>query len=170
MLKLPNDYVPANVEVRNARSCSGSYHYECMAFPDISYYIIYTFSNNNLVLMDTYLPKATSQVNYNVPALVWQSNRYRGIDYLTMTSNCRYDYLGTFVGYNGMSTVGLSNSQQPNKIKYQIQVDFQLRHAVPVGGTIQIVFPSSVTAAYPHCRSMTNEGSSLSAKVQSNNG
>ena len=106
--------------------------------------------------MDTYFPKALSQANFNVPSLYWSGGRYKGIDYITMNWNCQSNYLGSFVGYNGMSSVGLSNSQHPNKRKFQIQVDFQLRHAVPVGGSIQIVFPSSVSAAYPHCRSMVS--------------
>lgn len=49
-----------------------------MAFPDINYLIIDTFSDNYIVQMYTYLPKATSQVNYNIAVLVWQGNRFKG--------------------------------------------------------------------------------------------
>ena len=44
--------------------------------------------------MYAYLPKATSQVNYNIAALVWQGGRYRGIDYITMNTNNEYKLLG----------------------------------------------------------------------------
>lgn len=141
-----------------------------MAFPEISYLIFYSFTDNWLTQMDNYLPKAISQANYNIPALVWQGQRYKGIDYITMNMNCQDDYLGSFVGYSGASAIGLSDYNHPNRIKHQVKVDFTLRHVVPVGGTIQIVWPSSVTAAYPHCRSMTNLGSQLYAKGQTYNG
>lgn len=120
--------------------------------------------------MDTYLPKAISQPNYNIPALVWQNNRYKGIDYIVMNSNCQDDYKGTFVAYGGMSSVGYNQEQHPTKRKMQVKVDFTLRHAVSVGGTIQILWPSSVTAAYPHCRSMVNQGSSVYARGPLYNG
>jgi hypothetical protein len=51
-----------------------------------------------------------------------------------------------------------------------MQVSFVLQNIVPAGGTVQIVWPSGVPAAYPHCRSMTNLGSDLTASSQLYNG
>jgi len=130
-----------------------------MAFPDINYLIIDTFSDNYIVQMYTYLPKATSQVNYNIAVLVWQGNRFKGTEYITINSACQDDFDGTLVSYGGISEVGSGNQNHPNRRRHQVKIDFTLRHVVPVGGTIQVVWPSSVTAAYPHCRSMTNLGS-----------
>lgn len=47
---------------------------------------------------------------------------------------------------------------------------FQVRHIVPVGGSIEIKWPSSIPRAYPHCRSATNQGSALFASGGSENG
>ncbi len=90
--------------------------------------------------MDVNYPLALTQDDYNVAALVWQNKRYKGIDYITMTDNCRFDYLGTLVSYNGMVAVGSTNSVHTYKTKHQITIDFTLRHAVPEDGSIQIVF------------------------------
>lgn len=130
-----------------------------MAFPEISYLIFYSFSDNYVTLMDSYLPRAISQPNYNIAALVWQNQRYKGIDYITINMNCQDDYQGSFSNYYGVSAIGYSDYNHPNRRRHQVKVDFVLKHIVPVGGTIQIVWPSSVTAAYPHCRSMVNLGS-----------
>lgn len=135
-----------------------------MAFPEISYIIIRTFTENVEVRMDINYPTALTQHDYNVAALVWQNKRYKGIDYITMTDNCRFDYLGTLLSYNAMIPVGSSDTPHPNKIKHQITIDFTFRHPVPEDGSIQVVFPASVTATYPHCRSMVNLGSQLYAK------
>jgi hypothetical protein len=51
-----------------------------------------------------------------------------------------------------------------------MRVSFVLQNIVPVGGTVQIVWPTRVPAAYPHCRSMTNLGSALTASSQLYNG
>lgn len=120
--------------------------------------------------MYSYLPKATTQVNYNIPALVWQAGRYKGTDIIVMNDYCQDDYRGSLSSYNAVGTVGYGQEVRVGKRKLQVKIDFTLRHAVPVGGTIQVVWPTSVTAAYPHCRSMSNYGSVLYAKGQTENG
>lgn len=116
--------------------------------------------------MYSYLPKATTQTNYNIPALVWQGGKNKGIDYIVMNSYCWDDYRGTINSYNNAGTVGYSQEARVGKRKLQVKMDVTLKHAVPVGGTIQVVWPSSITTAYPHCRSMTNLGSVVYAKGQ----
>lgn len=58
--------------------------------------------------MYSYLPKATTQTNYNIPALVWQAGRYKGTDIIVMNDNCQDDYRGSFSVYTGAGTVGYS--------------------------------------------------------------
>ena len=170
VVKLPDDFTPGNVESRNPDYCHPSYHYECMAFPDISYIIVHSFYDNVQVRMDVYYPKAISQANYNIKALVWQNNRYRGVTWITMNSNCQNDYRGSLVSYSGVSTVEYSNALNLNRRKLQVKIQFQVRHVVPEGGTIQVVWPSKIPEVYPHCRSMTNIGSNLFAKDGNENG
>jgi hypothetical protein len=58
--------------------------------------------------MNVWLPRAISQPNYNIPALVWSNSRYMGIDYITMNSVCQDDFKGSFNAYYGSSSVGSS--------------------------------------------------------------
>lgn len=51
-----------------------------------------------------------------------------------------------------------------------MRIDFNVRHIVPKGGSIQIKWGSNVPKAYPHCRSMTTLGSILTAEGGSYNG
>lgn len=80
-----------------------------MVFPQISYIIIYSFSNNYVTWIYAWLPLAVSQPNFNIPALVWQNSRYLGIDYITMNTNCQNDFMGTFNNYYGSVSIGNGN-------------------------------------------------------------
>ena len=141
-----------------------------MAFTDINYFIIHSKTSNNDVAMYVTTTIAISQVSTTVPALIWQDYRYKGIDYTTMNSNCYNEIRGTLVNYWGVSSVRSSQAQTEGNRKHQVRIDFQVRHAVPAGGTIEIKWPSSVVAAYPHCRSMTNINSVLYAEGGNENG
>ncbi len=49
-------------------------------------------------------------------------------------------------------------------------VSFYTDNGIPAGGSIEIVWPTSITQVYPHCRSMINQGSLLYAQGQTYNG
>ena len=170
VIKLPVDFIPYNVETNSVDYCRTDWHTECMSFPDSSYIVVESFVNLGYVQMDIRYPLAISQPNYNIKALVWQGGRYRGIQWITMNSGCQNEFRGTLSSYSGAVTVEESYALTINKRKIQVKMTFVLRHTVPLGGTIQIVWPTGVPAAYPHCRSMTGQGSNLFAQDGSENG
>jgi hypothetical protein len=49
-------------------------------------------------------------------------------------------------------------------------VTFYSKNGIPAGGSIEIVWPSGVPKAYPHCRSVISQGSTLTAQSQLYNG
>ena len=81
-----------------------------MAFPDINYIIIHSKSNNFDTRMYVRTTYAISQASTTVPSLIWQNNRYRGIDYITMTTSCYNEVRGTLRNYYGVSSVHDSSS------------------------------------------------------------
>lgn len=122
-----------------------------------------------------YYPNAISQFDYNFETIVWQDRRYKGIDEITMNGVCYLDFRGTIQNFGGVTAAHqLTNPflkpDHLNRVKYRVTVHFRVRHTVPAGGTIQIFWANSVTAIYPHCRSMVSQGSDLYAQGGDNNG
>ena len=89
VIKLPVDFIPYNIETSPLDYCTGSWHHECMTFPDASYIVLYSHVNTGHARIDVRYPLAISQSNYNIKALVWQGGRYRGIQWITMNSGCQ---------------------------------------------------------------------------------
>ena len=143
-----------------------------MPFPDINYFIIHskTSTTSNDVALYITTPKAIPQQSLTIPALIWQDYRYKGIDYTTMLTNCYNEIRGTLSNYYGVDSVRRTQAQTEGNRKHQLEIDFRVRHEVPAGGTIEIKWPSSVVAAYPHCRSMTARNSQLVAEGGTENG
>ena len=170
VIKLPEDYKPQHREVYAPQYCHGSYQIECTSFPDINYIIIHSKSDNFDTRMYVRTTYAISQVATTVTALIWHNQRYRGIDYITFTTSCYNEVRGTLQNYYGVSTVRGSGALREGNRKHQVKIDFQVRHQVPAGGSIVVVWPSSIPNVYEHCRSMTNVGSQLYAEGGNYNG
>jgi hypothetical protein len=118
--------------------------------------------------MDVTFSAAISQVQTVLTARVWQNQRYKGKDIIKMTPTCWNEIRGDIYSKT-VALVGSTNNLKMSRKKQEISVQFYLRNTLPVGGTVLISFPSGMKA-YPHCRSMVNLGSKLTAIGSAYNG
>ena len=123
------------------------------------------------VAVNLQLPKAVAQFNYNIPAMIWQGGRYLYINNINMHTGCQNEFRGTMSSTMAVSIPDANGyANDYNKKRMQMKIEFNVRHEVPKGGTVEVVWGSNVPKAYPHCRSMTNIGSVLTAEGGSENG
>lgn len=136
-------------------------HLLCLTFPDINYIVVFT--NNSIAATYIYVQYggAISQYSFGLVAKVWNQQRYMGTHTISISTTCWNQVRGTFSSVTVTSTPGSNRDLYYGRIKAEVYVSFTTAFPIPVGGTIQIVFPSSVPRVYPHCRSMTNLGSNL---------
>lgn len=123
-------------------------------------------SNNNHAAAWIYVQYggAISQSSYGLVAKVWNQQRYMGTHTLTISTACWNQVHGTFTSVAVTTTPATNRDWYLGKRKAEAYVSFVTAYPIPVGGTIEIVFPSGVPRIYPHCRSMTNLGSKLYAQ------
>jgi len=139
-------------------------HIRCLTFPDINYIIINTMNSNNQVQIYAQFGNAISQVTTNMVAKVWNSQRYMGNHTINISPTCWNQLLGTMSSVTLRTTPNTGKDYYIGRRKAEFYTQFTVQYAVPVGGTISIVFPSKIPKIYPHCRSMTNLGSVLVAE------
>lgn len=155
---------PRSLEVESSNDCHSSYYYYCLSFPDINYFIIKSKSSN-AYRMYLYLQAAgaLSQAITNLVAKVWYNQRYRGVHTLQLSTACWSELQGDFTSISISSTANSNNDRYKNKRRSEVQISFRTEYYIPSTGTVLIRFPPSIPRIYPHCRSMNNLGSSLSA-------
>ncbi len=71
---------------------------------------------------------------------------------------------------NSVQAYGLSEKLDISRTRCEIVVSFTTTNLIPATGSIEIVFPSSVTKIYADCRSATGWGSALFAAAGSPSG
>lgn len=142
-----------------------------MAFPDINYFIIHLASTSRYYVA-LYLTAggAISQVTTNLVAKMWSNKRYIGTHTIQITPTCWNQLYGSINSVGIGSIASNSYDAYLNKRRFQVQVTFTTSYNIPATGSIVIKFPTSIPRIYPHCRSMTNLGSTLYAQGTSYNG
>jgi hypothetical protein len=113
---------------------------------------------------------AYSQVQTGLVAKIWNQQRYMGTHTINISPTCWYQLHGTFGSVTVTTTTGSGRELYLNKRKVEAYVSFTTNYIIPLGGTLQIYFPSGVPRIYPHCRSMNNLGSALTAIGATENG
>jgi hypothetical protein len=147
----------------NSNNCNN--HILCLTFPDINYIVIQTAqAGNSWAYIYVQYGGAISQNTFGMVAKIWNQQRYKGTQTLNISPACWTQLRGTFSSVTVTTTSGSGRDLYTSRRKAEAYVSFTTAHAIPVGGSIQIVFPSSVPRIYPHCRSMTNLGSKLYAQ------
>lgn len=69
--------------------------------------------------------------------------------------------------FNSMQAAGSVQKLVQDKQFCDVVISFTTKNYIPASGTIEIVFPASVTGIQPNCRSATGLGSSLVAQAGS---
>ena len=85
--------------------------------------------------------------------MIIEEGRYKGdIEYIISEEKRWLDIRGDIVfGY--IQPVGLLEKSVTYKERFHIEIQFQTTNYIPETGSIEIVFPASVTKIYPYCRS-----------------
>lgn len=78
-----------------------------------------------------------------------------------ISANSRWKQIQGVVLFNYCEAVGFANKATLNKQKFYFRISFTVNNYIPATGTIQVVFPSSVTTIHPDCRSDVSNGSQL---------
>lgn len=149
--------------------CHGSYFYSCLIFPEINYIIVWAYRNDYYVYYDVKMADALSQAETKLVARIWQNGRFMGFDHLLISAANWFEIRGDIYGYS-FSSVGNTWERAKGRTKTEMQVSFRTDNGIPAGGSIEIIWPTSVPKAYPHCRSMISQGSVLYAQGQTYNG
>ena len=58
--------------------------------------------------------------------------------------------------FNSLSSVGSNKILNINKERAEVIISFTTKNFVPSSGTLEIVFPNTVTKVYANCRSATS--------------
>lgn len=140
-----------------------------MAFPDINY-IIVKAKGNSYVEMYVDAGNAISQYTTYITAKVWINQRFVGNHTISLSPTCWNQLIGAFTSVGVSSTSSNGWDLQLGKRRTEVIVSFTTTENLPAGGTVLIVWPSSIPRIYPHCRSMTNLGSALVAEGTDYNG
>lgn len=113
---------------------------------------------------------AISQYTTNLVAKMWSNKRYIGTHTIQLSPTCWNQLIGSFNSVGISSIASSSYDAYLNKRRFQVQVTFTTTYSIPATGSIIVVWPSTIPRIYPHCRSMTNLGSTLYAQGTSYNG
>ena len=95
-------------------------------------------------------------------AKVWNQFRYMGTQTIQITPTCWNQIISGHSSVSIYTTPNTGQDYYKGKRKAEVRVNFNVDQPIPAGGSIQINFPTSVPVVYPHCRSMTNLGSTAS--------
>lgn len=113
---------------------------------------------------------AISQAITTITAKVWINQRFVGNHTISLTTTCWNQLIGAFTSVGVSTTSSNSYDLQLGKRRTEVIVSFTTTENLPVGGTVLINWPTSIPRIYPHCRSMTNLGSTLVAEGTAYNG
>lgn len=163
VVQLPKNFTVLNHEATTAfYSCSYSWHYQCMSFPEINYIVVQSYSNQTYVRPYVIFPASISQTATTYYNLVWANNRYLGRVVTTLSWSRWSEIMGALAFGTGNVYVEISTYKQVRtRREVEINVDFTTVNPIPVGGTIEVKFPTSVPVVYTHCRSSITKGSRL---------
>ena len=146
----------------NYCNTSSGYFILCLAFPDVNYFVIWGYHSNHDVRLYVDFGQAISQTATSMVAKIWNQQRYIGTHTITISTTCWNQLYGDPTSHSFTSSGG-SYDRYESKREAEMSIYWTTEHGIPEGGTVQIVFPTRVPKAYPHCRSMTNLGSTLTA-------
>lgn len=102
-------------------------------------------------------------------ARIWQNGRFMGFDHILIYAGNWFEIHGDIHSYS-FATLGNTWERAIGRRRTEMIVVFYTDNGIPAGGSIEIVWPTGIPKAYPHCRSMISQGSVLTAQGQSSNG
>ena len=152
-------------------SCPPSNFEYCVAAPDVNYVLVKARMNPSFFEINIKdYPLGISQSDSKFYSMIIESGRYNGnIEYVMGIDKRWLDIRGDIV-FNYIQPVGLIEKSDIYKERFHVAVQFTTANYIPETGSIEIVFPASVTKIYPYCRSDTSNVSSLLKTVSTTSG
>jgi hypothetical protein len=162
IFKLPS-YLPvdSNQIANPFNLCPTALFDLCITATEVNYVLVKAKANpaSFKVFIRNY-PLSISQVETFFQASVIEQGRYTG-EIIYNITKYRWSQLQKNITFNYVSASGSALKLDLNKKYTEILVSFTTVCAVPSSGTIEIIFPPSISKIYPNCRSATGLGSGL---------